>query len=75
MLISELRAESREEMDRQADAIEKALMASGLVNLCTRVYGGDVAKVWNLRKAGLGILNGMSGKRELTQTTILTIQK
>lgn len=66
LLISELRAESREEMDRQADAIEKALMASGLVNLCTRVYGGDVAKVWNLRKAGLGILNGMSGDAKPT---------
>lgn len=66
LLISELRAESREEMDRQADAIEKALMASGLVNLCTRVYGGDVAKVWNLRKAGLGILNGMPGDAKPT---------
>ena len=66
LLISELRSESREEMDRQADAIEKALMASGLVNLCTRVYGGDVAKVWNLRKAGLGILNGMPGDAKPT---------
>lgn len=66
LLISELRAESREEMDRQADAIEKALMASGLVTLCTRVYGGDVAKVWNLRKAGLGILNGMPGDAKPT---------
>ncbi len=66
LLISELRAESREEMDRLADAIEKALMASGLVNLCTRVYGGDVAKVWNLRKAGLGILNGMPGDAKPT---------
>lgn len=66
LLISELRAESREEMDRQADAIEKALMASGLVNRCTRVYGGDVAKVWNLRKAGLGILNGMPGDAKPT---------
>ncbi len=66
LLISELRAESREEMDRQADAIEKALMASGLVNHCTRVYGSDVAKVWNLRKAGLGILNGMPGDAKPT---------
>ena len=66
LLISELRAENREEMDRQAEAIEKALMASGLVNHCTRVYGGDVAKVWNLRKAGLGILNGMPGDAKPT---------
>ena len=66
LLIAELRAESREEIDRQADKIEKALLASGLVNHCTRVYGGDVAKVWNLRKAGLGILNGMPGDAKPT---------
>lgn len=66
LLISELRAETRDAMDRQADAIEKALIESGLVNLCTRVYGSDVAKVWNLRKAGLGILNGMPGDAKPT---------
>ena len=66
LLISELRAETRDAMDRQADAIEKALIESGLVNHCTRVYGSDVAKVWNLRKAGLGILNGMPGDAKPT---------
>lgn len=66
LLIAELRSETRADMDRQADAIEKALMASGLVNHCTRVYGNDVAKVWNLRKAGLGILNGMPGDAKPT---------
>ena len=66
LLIAELCAESREEMNRQADAIEKALIESGLVNHCTRVYGSDVAKVWNLRKAGLGILNGMPGDAKPT---------
>ena len=66
LLISELRAETRDELDRQAAVIEKALQASGLVNECTRVYGGDVAKVWNLRKAGLGILNGMPGDAKPT---------
>lgn len=66
LLISELRGESKDEMDKQADAIEKALIESGLVNHCTRVYGSDVAKVWNLRKAGLGILNGMPGDAKPT---------
>jgi len=37
------------------------LLDSGLIYKCTRVYGADVAKVWNLRKAGLGILGGMKG--------------
>ena len=61
LLITELRAETREELDAQADALEKDLLDSGLVYLNTRVYGSDVAKVWALRKAGLGILGGMKG--------------
>jgi FAD/FMN-containing dehydrogenase/Fe-S oxidoreductase len=66
LLISELRAETREALDRQAQTLEHALADSGLVSLCTRVYGSDVAKVWNLRKAGLGILNGMKGDAKPT---------
>lgn len=61
LLITELRAETREELDAQAEILEKDLLASGLVYLNTRVYGSDVAKVWALRKAGLGILGGMKG--------------
>lgn len=61
LLITELRAETRDELDAKAEALEKDLLDSGLVYLNTRVYGGDVAKVWALRKAGLGILGGMKG--------------
>lgn len=61
LLITELRAETREELDAQAYKLEKELLDSGLVYLNTRVYGSDVAKVWALRKAGLGILGGMKG--------------
>lgn len=42
------------------DALEKALLSEGAY-ACTRVYGSEVAKVWALRKAGLGVLNGMKG--------------
>lgn len=61
LLITELRADTRDEMDAIADALEKDLKNSGFVYHCTRVYGSDVAKVWALRKAGLGILGGMKG--------------
>lgn len=61
LLITELRADTREELDAKADALEKDLLDSGLIYLNTRVYGSDVAKVWALRKAGLGILGGMKG--------------
>ena len=66
LLISELRADTRAEIDHQADLLEQDLTGSGLVKLCTRVYGAEVAKVWNLRKAGLGILNGMPGEAKPT---------
>lgn len=61
LLITELRAETRDELDKKAKALEEDLLESGLVYLNTRVYGADVAKVWALRKAGLGILGGMKG--------------
>ncbi len=80
LLITELRAENREELDKKAEELERDLLTtgadkyenmslqtagavkrSGLIYKCTRVYGSDVAKVWNLRKAGLGILGGMKG--------------
>ena len=61
LLITELRADTREELDSKAEALEKDLLESGLVYLNTRVYGADVTKVWALRKAGLGILGGMKG--------------
>lgn len=61
LLITELRAETREELDAKAEKLEKDLLDSGLVYLNTRVYGADVQKVWALRKAGLGILGGMKG--------------
>lgn len=61
LLITELRADTREELDNWAAVLENDLLYSGLVYKCTRVYGADVAKVWALRKAGLGILGGMKG--------------
>lgn len=61
LLITELRAEIREELDKKALALERDLLDSGLVYQCTYVYGEDVSKVWALRKAGLGILGGMKG--------------
>ena len=66
LLIAELRSDTRADLDQQAEKMEKALMATGLITICTRVYGSDVSKVWNLRKAGLGILSGMKGDAKPT---------
>ena len=61
LVIVEFWGESRAEIDAQAAAFEAAAAESGLVYACTRVYGADVNRVWDLRKAGLGVLSGMKG--------------
>ena len=61
LLIAEFWGVTREEIDAKAAAFEQDAMASGLVYTCTRVYGDEVGKVWDLRKAGLGVLSGMKG--------------
>ncbi|MBQ2148778.1 MAG: FAD-binding protein [Bacteroidales bacterium] len=61
LVIAEFWGETTQEIDAQAAAFEQEAKKSGLVYTCTRVYGADVAKVWDLRKAGLGVLNGMKG--------------
>ena len=48
-------------MDRDADALEHELLSQGLAYHCSRVYGGDISRVWALRKAGLGVLTGVKG--------------
>lgn len=61
LLIAEFWGDTREEIDKQASAFEEDVKISGLVYTNTRVYGTDVARVWDLRKAGLGVLSGMKG--------------
>lgn len=46
---------------RHADAFEADILANGLAYSCPRLSGHDVARVWNLRKAGLGVLSCMKG--------------
>ena len=48
-------------MEQAAEAFEQELTGQNLTNCTTRVYGDDIAKVWALRKAGLGVLSGMKG--------------
>lgn len=61
LVIAEFWGNTPEEIDSQAAKFEKDALDSGLVYTCTRVYGSDVSKVWDLRKAGLGVLSGMKG--------------
>lgn len=63
VLCIELNSHSREELEEKASEIEKALMDGEHPSVyhCTRVSDKDIARVYNLRKAGLGLLNGMKG--------------
>ncbi|MBR3565257.1 MAG: FAD-binding protein [Paludibacteraceae bacterium] len=78
LLIAELRSDTLDDLNQQANRMEKDLLESGHITLCTRVYGDDVSKVWNLRKAGLGILSGMKGDAKPTgviEDTAVTPQR
>ncbi len=61
LLIIEFNGESREEIERRAGALEDELREAGLGYAYPLVWGGDVKRVWALRKAGLGILSNMPG--------------
>ena len=61
ILVVELRSDSAEDLAAQAMACEKAMRAAGLGYHFPFVTGGDVKKVWDLRKAGLGLLSNLPG--------------
>ena len=58
IIIAEFNGET---MEQEAEAFEQELSVQSLTYCTTRVYGDDIAKVWALRKAGLGVLSGMKG--------------
>ena len=61
ILVVELRSEDAGELEQQAKALEKALRDAGLGYHFPYVTGGGVKKVWDLRKAGLGLLSNLPG--------------
>lgn len=61
LLIVELCAESRGEITVVAAAMEAEMRAEGLGYAFPAVWGGDLKRVWDLRKAGLGILSNIPG--------------
>lgn len=61
ILIIELADCDRKVLDTRIEKMESDLINSGLVYHCSRVFGSDMAKVWELRKAGLGLLSSMAG--------------
>ena len=61
ILVIELRGEDPAAVAEQALALEYALRAANLGYHFPYVTGADVKRVWDLRKAGLGLLSNLPG--------------
>lgn len=61
ILAVELAADTREALTAQAAEVEQALRAAGLGHRYPLVEGPDQNRVWNLRKAALGLLTSIPG--------------
>lgn len=61
ILIIELWSSSKTEIEQTASKLEQEMRENGFGYHFPVVWGDDIAKVWNLRKAGLGVLSNMPG--------------
>jgi FAD/FMN-containing dehydrogenase/Fe-S oxidoreductase len=61
ILVVELRADDADSLAKKAQEVEQAMRAAGLGYHFPYLTGGDVKKVWDLRKAGLGLLSNLPG--------------
>src|SRR5690606_17540075 len=64
ILMLEVRSDSREDLELQVDALQRTVAASGLSYAKPVLYGQDINKALELRKAGLGLLGNMVGDRK-----------
>ena len=61
ILVVELRGDTHEEIAKKATEMETEMRAAGLGYHFPVVYGADTKRVWDLRKAGLGLLSNLPG--------------
>ncbi len=61
LLIAEFAEADMATIHQKATDIEKAMRSRGYGYAFPLITGGDIKKVWELRKAGLGVLNNMPG--------------
>lgn len=61
ILVAELTRGTADEVDRDALALIEDLKSKGLGYSYPIVAGDDIKRVWNLRKAGLGLLSNVPG--------------
>ncbi len=61
ILMIEFARDTMDEIKMLGEGLEKELRAKGLGYHFPVISGEDIRKVWNLRKAGLGVLSNMTG--------------
>jgi len=61
ILIVEFAGETKEEIEKSAREMEDEMRSTGYGYHFPLISGNDIQKVWDLRKAGLGILYNMPG--------------
>lgn len=61
ILFVEFQRDSREEILEISTALEREMREAGYGYHYPIVFGNDISRVWDLRKAGLGVLSNMKG--------------
>jgi len=61
ILIVEFVGENKDEIIKTAQALEKEMRANNFGYSFPNIWDEDTKKVWNLRKAGLGVLSNVQG--------------
>jgi FAD/FMN-containing dehydrogenase/Fe-S oxidoreductase len=61
ILVIEVRGQNRDEILSMTARIEGDIRAAGLGTAFPVLFGDDTVKIWNLRKAGLGLLGNLPG--------------
>ncbi|TAE12074.1 MAG: FAD-binding oxidoreductase [Bacteroidetes bacterium] len=77
ILVVEIARNTKEEVDATVGKLVGELQASGLGYAFPVLRGEDMAKVWSLRKAGLGVLGNMKGSAkpaEVVEDTAVRVE-
>ena len=61
VLVTEIRGETQEAVLEVTDRLEAAIRDAGYGYTFPVLFGEDTKKIWNLRKAGLGLMNNTPG--------------
>ncbi len=61
LLVIEFARETREEIDKITSDLQQAFKKENLGYHFPLIYGSDINRIWDLRKAGLGVLSNIPG--------------